>query len=115
MKKARLKHLTIFMAGDEGYRLNPPPLVRQKNTPCFSGFTALRRTPRSLRSLYERSDSESHSHAKTGRKSPVLAWLALQDLIRNPEQHTNLFEQFNTDLAKSIIGSGSLVQSATGR
>ena len=41
-------------------------------------------------------------------------WLALQDLIRNPERHTNLFEQFNADLAKSIINSSSLVQQPTG-
>ena len=35
----------FFLAGDEGYRLKPPPLACQKNTSCFSVFAALRRTP----------------------------------------------------------------------
>jgi hypothetical protein len=42
-------------------------------------------------------------------------WLALQGLIRNPKRHTNLFKQFNADLAKLIINNSNLVQQPTGR
>lgn len=45
----------------------------------------------------------SQSQAKTSPDGLVLAWLALQDLIRNPGKHSTVLDCFNVDLAKSLL------------